>query len=351
MSKAQHCPRHVSIWAAAVLMLTACACTEGCAHEPKRDDPLAEVSHPSVAELEEWIWPKADERWQPLAEHQLVALERLVTMLVDAAEAGQISRRNRRRAATLAMIAGVELRSVELELDGHSVELWFVSEPSNDRRGRGIYLIRVGQLAPESGVELLLQAPHSRFDKRTGHIALRMLLEDRSGATRALFINSTHRFRQPDGSRDRRKPASKNLADAAHNPQHPFARTTARLLERHELSVVQLHGFSRGAAAGDPDIIVSTGTTRPHPASIATLAQLRSRLPEYSGGHFGVDTDRLGAQQNIQGQTARATGRCFVHIELSGELRVKLLNDSELRRRFASAVFGVAAEESHGGCR
>ncbi len=336
-----------SICVALVLALTACA------HEPirQRKDPLAEASRPSIAELERWTWPDGEDGWRPLREHELVALEQLVCLLIAEAESGRPRRAQRRRAATLAALVGVELHRVEVEVAERSVELWVVTEPASDRRGRGSYLIRVGELAPAGGVELLLQAPHTRFDKRTGAIALRMLLEDDGAAVRAVFINSAHRFRQLDGSRTRRKPAVANPADAAHNPDHPLARTTARVLEQHDVGVVQLHGFSRSAAAGDPDMIISSGTARPSRASEATATRLRAVVPEHPCGHFGVDTDRLGALQNVQGRTARAKGRCFVHIELSDPLRERLLDDRELRRRFSAAVSGGTAREFDDGCR
>ena len=41
-----------------------------------------------------------------------------------------------------------------------------ISEPDNDRRGRGIYVIRVG-----SKSNLVLQAPHRFYDSKTGIIA------------------------------------------------------------------------------------------------------------------------------------------------------------------------------------
>lgn len=329
----------------AALLLALAACTEGCAHERARADPLAELHAANLAQLEHWAWPDGEDAWRPLAEHQLIALEELVCLLIGEAERAQLSRAQRRQAASLAALVGVQLRRATIELDGRSVRVWIVSEPADDRRGRGTYVIRLGPLAPAQA-ELLLQAPHDRHDKRTGALALRLLLEGHAGSVRAVFINSAHRYRQLDGSRARRKPADANPADAAHNPEHPLARTTARVLERRELVLVQLHGFARSADAGDPDVIVSSGVTQPNRISAAMAERMRVVLPEHSCGHHGVDTDRLGGHQNVQGHAARAARRCFVHLELSEELREALIQNRELRRRFASALPSAAEDGS-----
>lgn len=332
----------------AALSLALVACVDGCAHERGRVDPFAEPHAASVERLEHWAWPNEDDAWRPLSEPQLVALAQLVSLLIEEAERGQLSIARRRHAASLAALVGVELRHATLEVDGRPVQLWVVSEPADDRRGRGTYVIRLGPL-PRADTELLLQAPHDRFDKRTGALALRLLLEGDAGSVRAVFINSAHRYRQLDGSRERRKGADQNPADAAHNPDHPLARTTAWVLDEHELVLVQLHGFARSAEAGDPDVIVSSGVTQPNRASAAMLERLREAMPEHPCGHHGIDTDRLGGHHNVQGEAARTAQRCFVHLELSEALREELLESRELRRRFASAL--PSAAEDRDACR
>lgn len=341
----------VRSWSCAVLVLAMTACADGCAHERLRVDALVELQRPSVDELERWTWPNHDDVWRPLREYQLVALERLVCLLIAEAPSGRLSSTERRRAAKLAALVGVELRRASVEVDGRGVELWVVTEPADDRRGRGSYLIRVGPSASSSDTELLLQAPHSRFDRRTGTLALRLLIEGDAGSVRAVFINSAHRHRQLDGTRTKREPADANPADAAHNPEHPLARTTAAVLDERELLLVQLHGFARSADAGDPDLIVSSGALQPSRASEATLVRLQAALPEHPCGHYGVDTDRFGGERNVQGHAARDTRRCFLHLELSEQLRKRLIDDRELRRRFAGALPGGAAEEFRDGCR
>ena len=45
---------------------------------------------------------------------------------------------------------------------------------------------------------------------------------------------------------------------------------------------------------------------------------------------FPDDTKELGATTNVQGQAVRAAGRLFLHIEMSGESRARLLNEEPL---------------------
>ena len=344
----------INVSFSASLLVGLAACSDGCCSPDRRvADPLMETQVLTVAELQAWAWPPGEDAWRALDDAQIVELEQLISLLVSEAESAHLSRAQRRAAAALAGLVGVELHRVVVATDARrGVELWVVTEPADDRRGRGVYLIRVGKIGSRrSEPELLIEAPHCRFDRHTGAIALKLFVEGDAGPPRALFMNSAHRYRHTDGSREMREPASANLADAAHNPDHPIARVTARLLEQRELAVIQLHGFGRSAAAGDPDVIVSAGVARPRRASAATLLRLRRALPEHPMAHFGVDTDRLGARTNVQGRSARATSRCFVHIELSEALRKRLLGDREVRRRFASAVFKLDPEELRGGCR
>jgi hypothetical protein len=400
-----------------------------CVHDERRGG--IEARSVTLAELEAWAAlpphgeaerrerervlarpePTQSERWQPLDERRLVALERLVCLLLDAAADARLTGERRRRALALAAYVGAELREVTIEIDGRELSLWLVHEPIADRRGRGTYLIRLGP-APRGQVELLLQAPHSRFDRKTGAIALRLLLEGQPGAPRALFLNSVHRYRQLDGTREPDPTPEQNPADAAHNPEHPLARATAAALAERELVVVQLHGFRRRApapepesataaptraqaeseraparastrtpvepqphapgsspdprpnesppdpsarldpqhAAGDPAVIVSSGRPRPERASAAAHARLQRALPEHRCEHHGVETERLGALTNVQGRAAHRVGRCFVHVELDEHLRERLLADPALRHRFAAALLDGASEEARGGC-
>jgi hypothetical protein len=324
------------------LLCGSVACSEACssADEPSTD-PLASTRTLERQALRERLWPEhGDGRFVQLASIELEALEQLVMLLLDNAERGRLSRAERRRAAALATLAGVELEAFELE----GLQFWSVHERAGALRGTGAYLIRCGPSS--SSTELILQAPHSFFDTGTGDIALAMLLESERARPRALFVNTVHRYRQLDGSKQKR---AQNPADAAHSEDHPFARVTRRALELGSYTIVQLHGFSRNRSTNDPELIVSSGGDAQTRYSRRMLEQLRVELPEVESGLFGHDTEKLGARTNVQGIDARALGHCFVHLELSAELREALLGDADKRERFAQAVLELRFE-GRGDC-
>ncbi|PRQ07696.1 hypothetical protein [Enhygromyxa salina] len=353
--------------AAAVGLAACCVGWVGCVHEPPvTASPGARASMEetlTVEQLDDLLWPKTDDRWEPVTERELVALESLVVMLLERADAGYFGAAKLARAQRLLAETGLELRVVEVRLDPNgalegespSESLWVLSEPPGDRRGRGSYVFRVGELEPRrrGRIEHLLQAPHSRFDKYTGEIALGLFIERDIGVQppRALFVNSTHRYRQFDGTRELLVPPERNPADAAHQADHPLARATALALRNRRLALIQLHGFERDLVNDDPEVIISSGALRPSEASEGVLGRLRAAFPNLQIAHYGVDAARLGAETNVQGQAARTARRCFVHVEMSESLRQQLRTDRAARRRLAAALFGADNQELRHGCQ
>lgn len=337
------------------LLLALAGCGPGSKHEPPVSELALDSANMQITELERLLWPKGSEHWRPPTEQQQAALDELVTLLFGHARRGRMSKRQRRHASRLAIVAGLELHTIALDHDGRVEQLWVLIEPLDDRRGRGSYLFRLGALGPgepsRPKTEYLLQAPHSRHDLHTGSIALSLFAEADARPARALFVNSVHRYAQADGTRGKREPARANPADPAHREDHPLARVTALVLQAHDLALVQLHGFERDELANDPEIIVSSGRAQPTRADSGTLVRLRAQFPALEVAQFGVDTDRLGATTNVQGLAARTARRCFVHIEASEAVRKDLRNDRDARRRFAAALFGGSAGELRGGCR
>ncbi|MFV8754257.1 hypothetical protein ACNOYE_27245 [Nannocystaceae bacterium ST9] len=304
---------------------------------PSSRDPLAEPRSLDAVELATLLWPvRAEGRWVPLPGEQRLALEELVVLLLEYAETGELDRRARRSARSLALAAKVELSAVEVG----GVSLWLVSESADRVRGAGAYLIRLGPTAP-----LVLSAPHVFHDQGTGDIALALLLEARapSSTPRAIFVNDVHRHRQLDGRKiDRRD----NPADSAHAHEHPLAATTRRVLERLPLAIIQLHGYGGELLAGEPVAILSSGGHRPSRYVRNVAISLRRGLPELPIGLYGVDADRLGGTTNIQAQAARELGRCFLHVELSRPLRDRLVAEPDLRARWGPALLRVPEEPS-----
>ncbi|KIG13940.1 hypothetical protein DB30_07435 [Enhygromyxa salina] len=351
----------------AALLLALVSLSEACLHEVPVTEPASDHAALeetlNVEQLEQLLWPKTQDRWDPVTERELVALEDLVVTLLERAETGYFGPAKLARVERLLAVTALELRVVEVRLDPNGntsgdqqgEPLWVLSEPAHDRRGRGAYVFRIGQLDPRrrGGVEHLLQAPHSRFDKHTGALALGLFVERHVGVqpARALFVNSSHRYRQFDGTRDPVVPPSRNPADAAHRVDHPLARVTAVALRKRPIVVVQLHGFERDSALADPEMIISSGERHPSEASEGVLRRLRAAFPKLSIAQYGVDANRLGGETNVQGEAARTAGRCFVHVEMAETPREQLLADRAARRRFAAALLGADKKELRRGCQ
>jgi hypothetical protein len=334
------------------LLLTLAACGPGSKHDPPGSELAEDSASMQLVELERLLWPKRSEHWQPPSPPQQAALEELITSLLGHARRGRMSKHQRRQVGKLAIVAGLDLHTIVLEEGGRAEPLWVLVEPLDNRRGRGSYVFRLGSFEPSKpSTEYLLQAPHSRHDKLTGTIALSLFVEADGRPVRALFVNSVHRYAQADGTRGKREPARANPADPAHRTDHPLARATARALQDHDLALVQLHGFERDEQANDPEIIISSGRAQPTTADSGTLVRLRAGFPELAIAQFGIDTDRLGATTNVQGQAARTSHRCFVHVEAGEAVREHLRSDRAARRRLAAALFGGTAGELRGGCK
>ncbi|GEM_PF-2446063 len=340
----------------ALALVMICGSSFACAHDGI-PDPLAQTELMSAGELEEQLWPAgAEQRWRPLAEHELVALERLVLLLLEHAEAGELGPAQRRRAGALATLVGLELSSVEVRAEGRgrAVSLWVLREIGSPLRGRGAYLVRRGPVRGSARGELIIEAPHVFFDRHTGELALALFLsgvrgepgadEQREG--RALFVNTVHRYRHEHSESPKKRGHGDDPADAAHDLDHPLARVSAKVVAKRNVQLVQLHGFKRSAASGDPEVIVSSGRREAElevQASWGVKDRLQRAMPEVAVGHFGVDVDRLGALTNVQGHAAHERRRCFVHIEIADGLRLRLVEDLVAQRRFTAAVLGTAA--------
>jgi hypothetical protein len=217
-----------------------------------------------------------------------------------------------------------------------------VREDPDYRRCGGIYVFRLGEVPRER----IVQVPHSFFDVGTLEIGIELATVTQA---RALFVNTIHRYEggKPPSADDDEPQASP--ADVAHNEQaffHAFTLAALRALVRPQ--IIQVHGFADGGIADCPSaaVVISAGAA---PAGAQEAAQVAARLGALLGGGrvllFPRDTQRLGAQKNVQGRAASAAaGATFLHIEISRTLRDQLNRDSSLRRAFAAAVAGSQGE-------
>jgi hypothetical protein len=229
----------------------------------------------------------------------------------------------REAAARAASSAGYEI--VEIKRDPSLV---LVRERDDARHGGGAYLVRLG-----SRSDLVIQAPHTFFDQ--GTLELGCALFHQSSA-RAFFINTAHRYRaaaqRPDGTYP---------ADVAHASDSMFHAATLGALEDPRIRfIVQLHGFGQRESAAAA--VVSTGENLRGGVFLGRVARALEASLAARVERFPDDTSELGATTNVQGEAVRAAGRLFLHIEMSGETRTRLLKDDSLAATvFQSLVLAI----------
>ena len=205
--------------------------------------------------------------------------------------------------------------------------LLFVREAPERATGKGFYMIK------EQGSPVLVQAPHRYKDAGTGTILARLMEEHDFGA--AAWNTAPRWYEGASGRVD---------ADLAHiEVSHFNAFTLAFARAYPEGTVVQLHGFARDkrttAYGRSASIIVSSGTERPAGVARAVAECLGSALPAETVLLYPMQVRELGATTNTNAQALRDIGfDRFVHIELSRELRDRLLDDRGLRARLAESI-------------
>jgi len=196
------------------------------------------------------------------------------------------------------------------EVAGPAESLWLLTEPAGRETGRGWYLFR-----PHRESSIALEAPHARNDIHTGKIALQLFL---AGKARTLAASTITRHR----------------ADMAHLEDTFFQAFTLAFAEVHRAGlVVQLHGFELGNHRGtQADMIASAGTLSPGPWLTALVQRLRETT-SLRAAAYPQDTRQFGAKLNAQGRALQQARQCrFLHLELSMELRKRLLREAGLRR-------------------
>lgn len=211
---------------------------------------------------------------------------------------------------------------------------WLLAEQPDQKRGAGFYVLR-----PGSARALLIESPHTFFDR--GTLELGLLAFERLNA-RALAINTMHRSnaKTPE-ERAEDAESGDSPSDVAHVKRSFYSTFHDTLIQADpELAVVQLHGF-RDERAPSTDVIVSASATRGNARAVA--AALREILP----GRvrlYPEEIDTLGGTRNAQAALSRERKSSFVHLEISATLRNRLKDDEALANRFVDAL--GAAEPS-----
>ena len=229
---------------------------------------------------------------------------------------------NRGALADQAASLGPEMRRV----DGGVASL-ALRESEGECLGRGLYRLR-----DDAGLPLALVAPHRGSDRHTGTLA--QLLFEEMPVTAAAWNSAPRRVTD----------ACPGGGDATRVDTHFLTAFSLAFADKNPGGrIVQLHGFEQGkrtsSAAQLADIIVSEGSEEPSARLLDLADCLSVALHPMAVAVFPLDTGELGAQQNRQGRAVRGEGfEGFAHLELSANLRERLVTDKALRAHFGACL-------------
>lgn len=202
---------------------------------------------------------------------------------------------------------------------------------------------------------LILMAPHSKYDTNTGKQAVYCF---KDGLAKALLINGTHRCNNSNASSCSGttsacgSSASYRISDLAHTTTSPFQKTTENLFNNVTNSVfIQLHGFAKQPT--DPFVIMSNGTRETPSTDYATLIKdalfVEDNTLTFKLAHIDTDWSRLIGFTNTQGRlinnstdfctsSATTTSGRFIHIE---QEKTKLRDDESGWLKMSNALKNV----------
>ncbi|WP_437806114.1 hypothetical protein [Sorangium sp. So ce1078] len=277
-------------------------------------------------------------------------------------------------------------------------DLWVLSEDGSRRRGAAAVVLRVGTAGP-----LIVEAPHTFFDQGTLPVALAVFEAQQARAlivntshryggrpkpSNAAGDDEGTEGAGGEGAEDRaaeaeatgggaraagggragtggatgaggnhggggsgggargdaraareRLAASLAFADVAHAERSFFLSAHRALLQSFPgIPAVQLHGFQDSSA---PDAAAIASAVGPGADLERLLAPLRAVVSDGKVIAYPAEINKLGGATNVQARWSRQMGAPFYHLELSRTLRDKLIEDKDLRRRFAAAFAGL----------
>lgn len=262
-----------------------------------------------------WEAARTDATWRsPYAAERTALREGLARLAAGAAtcDAGRLAE------------ARALLAPADLVVEAWEGPVWIVRERL-ERRGAGLVAIRCGEAEP-----WVWQAPHAMYDLETGEIVRHLFVE--SGA-RAAMWNTVHRYRStPAEARE----DAVHPADVTREHGSLFhAATVGLAVGDPGLRFVQVHGFDRDSVPHDA--IVSTGRADAPPTALATALGVLGSV-----GAYGADAEALGGTVNVQGKMLAAfPGHRFLHLELDRDLRRRLAEDADLRKRLVDGLRGA----------
>jgi len=177
------------------------------------------------------------------------------------------------------------------------------------QKGWGLYAFRL-----DSTSNIIIEAPHPLYDKRTPSVALDIY---RALDARALLIAGAHRNANRDGS-----------ADVAHATESIFQSVHIALSQEiqtasSDVIILQIHGFHTSKHEGYPQVVFGLGE-KPLPTEVAIAQKIKVALSEQgisAGLCIGIESNLqdLCAKTNVQGSVTKEGA--FIHIELDETIR------------------------------
>jgi len=186
---------------------------------------------------------------------------------------------------------------------------YLLREQKPIQKGWGLYAFRV-----DSTSNLIIEAPHPLYDRRTPTVALDIY---RALDARALLIAGAHRNANRDGS-----------ADVAHTTESIFQSIHETLSQEIQadaghIIIIQIHGFHTSKHDGYPQVVFGLGE-KPQPKEVAIAQRIKDALSEQGISAdlcTGIESDLqdLCAETNAQGSVTDEGA--FIHIELDEKIR------------------------------
>jgi len=260
-------------------------------------EPLTGNLRNQIGSLEESMPRTNSERYVIPTDQEQADFAKLILMLGNNDLPG---------AADLATTNNYTLRYYVDRGDGEAMD-YLLRENKPIEKGWGLYVFRM-----DSKSNVVIEAPHPRYDMRTPSVALDIY---RALSARALLVAGAHRNANADKS-----------SDVAHAKQSIFqsvhlALTQEIQAESGNVVVLQIHGFHTSKHEGYPPVVLGFGAET-QPEETALAQKIKDALAEQgitAGICMGSELQDLCAKTNIQGSAAY--DGIFIHMELDESLR------------------------------
>jgi hypothetical protein len=290
----------------------------GCTSRPNSNPPLPSISYPNITptalpvldtikgsfrnqiSILEKNMPRAkSEGYLPPTHQEQADFIELVAMLNTGDLAGAVD---------LATSSDYTLNYYVDRGDNYAVS-YLLREQRPIQKGWGLYAFRM-----DSKSNIIIEAPHPLYDKRTPTVALDVY---RALHARALLIAGAQRNANRDKS-----------ADVAHATESIFQSVHMGLAQEVQTAsgdviILQIHGFHASKHEGYPQVVFGLGE-KPLQKELAIAQKIKDALSEQgiSAGlcmGIGSELEDLCAKTNVQGSVTNAGA--FIHIELDEKIR------------------------------